>query len=621
MLFCKSNLKILFFLISINCVAQSQKVADSLLVIYEKNKFLSNAEKLELLRNLSFNETNNLQKSLKFADELILLSHQEKNYLYLYRGYIQKGNKLRLLGELKEALESYFKSLEAASKAKFPTGQGLAFSTIADVYSEFGNSKNAQIYYAKAVKILRKTNDTITLASTLLNSGDAYINSGNLLLAKEKTEEAKAIFMQVNYESGQAYALGNLGMIYAKQGNDKQAEVNITQAIKLLEKIEDYYPICVYLTYMSDIYLEKGDKTAALNYLLKSLSLAKAHGLKKEISDANLKLSQLYEKFGNATASLDHLKNHIIYSDSINNLETVQKIADLRTDFEVSQKQAEVDLLSQQKKNQRIVVFATIIALGFIASLAFGLYRRNKFVQKTNKIIEFERKRSDDLLRNILPQSTAEELKTNGKVAAKRFQSVTVLFTDFHGFTQYAENLSPEKLVESVDFYFSKFDEIIEKNGLEKIKTIGDAYMCACGIPFSDQDHAIKTVQAAIEIASFVEETRQLNTFKHTSFEIRLGINSGPVVAGVVGTKKFAYDIWGDTVNIASRLESNSESGKINISESTFDLIKDSYDCQYRGEIDVKNKGLMKMYFVNTTKKAEKIKTKTATSSLLQTTT
>lgn len=616
MLFCKSNLKVLFFLISIHCVAQNQKVADSLLVIYEKNKFLSTTEKLELLRNLSFNETKHLQQSLKFAEELIALSHQEKNYLYLYRGYIQKGNKLRLLGELKEALESYFKGLDAATKAKLPTGQGLAYSTIADVYSEFGNSKNSQIYYTKAIKILRKTNDTIGLASTLLNSGDEYINSGNLLLAKEKTEEAKSIFKQIKYESGEAYALGNLGMIYAKQDKDKQAEINISQAIQLLEKIEDYYPICVYLTYMSDIYLEKGDKTAALNYLVKSLSLAKTHGLKKEISETNLKLSQLYEKLGNPKESLAHLQNHIIYRDSLKNLETVQKIADLRTDFEVSQKQAEVDLLSQQKKNQRIVVFATIIALGFIAFVAFGLYRRNKFVQKTNKIIQAERKRSDDLLRNILPESTAEELKVKGKVEAKRFQSVTVLFTDFHGFTQYAENLAPEKLVESVDYYFSKFDAIIEKYELEKIKTIGDAYMCAGGLPFPTKDHALKTVQAAIEIAAFVEEARNSNTFQETSFEIRLGINTGPVVAGVVGTKKFAYDIWGDTVNIASRLESNSEAGKINISESTYDLIKDTFDCEYRGEIVVKNKGLMKMYFVNSEAATKRITPEV--SSLLQ---
>ncbi|MNF58197.1 Adenylate cyclase [compost metagenome] len=240
-----------------------------------------------------------------------------------------------------------------------------------------------------------------------------------------------------------------------------------------------------------------------------------------------------------------------------------------------------------------------MVSLFLVFLSALGLYRRYQFIKKTNRIIEEEKKRSDSLLLNILPEETAHELKQSGKVQAKRFESVTVLFTDFEGFTQYAEKLSPEKLVESVDFYFSKFDAIIEKYGLEKIKTVGDAYMCAGGLPFPTGDHANKMVLAAFEIAEFVAESKKWNTLNQTRFEIRIGICTGPVVAGVVGTKKFAYDIWGDTVNIASRMESNSIPGKINISESTYDIIKDSFECEYRGEIEVKNKGTMKMYFVN----------------------
>jgi len=613
----KKSAYFFILLFSLNFYPQSKKITDSLEIIYKSNNYLRK-DLLKIIKALAENHPNADDK-LGYSIKLIDLSKRMDSSQYLYPGFLEKGNAYRLKGDFNLALESYQNAGKIAIRENKNKDIATVYLSMATVYSATKSHKNTVDYYNKSIEILKKEKDSIKFGSAMLNLGDEYINIGNLQLAQKNTEEAKRIFNMVKYPIGEAYALGNLGMIYAKQGNDKQAEIYITQAIKLLEEIGEYYPICVYLTYMSDIYLDKGDKTVALNYLLKSLSLAKAHGLKKEISDANLKLSQLYEKLGNSKESLEFFKNHIIYRDSVNNLETVQKIADLRTDFEVSQKQAEVDLLSQQKKNQRIVVFATIIALGFIAFVAFGLYRRNKFIKKTNEIIELERKRSDDLLRNILPQSTAEELKTNGKVQAKRFQSVTVLFTDFHGFTQYAENLPPEKLVESVDFYFSKFDKIIEKYGLEKIKTIGDAYMCAGGLPFPTEDHALKTVQAAVEIEAFVEETRRLNSFKETSFEIRLGINSGPVVAGVVGTKKFAYDIWGDTVNIASRLESNSESGKINISESTFELIKDTYDCQYRGEIDVKNKGLMKMYFVNTTKKSEKIKTKTATSSLLQT--
>jgi class 3 adenylate cyclase len=200
---------------------------------------------------------------------------------------------------------------------------------------------------------------------------------------------------------------------------------------------------------------------------------------------------------------------------------------------------------------------------------------------------------------NILPEETALELKQNGKVQAKKFESVSVMFTDFKGFTEYADYLPPEKLVESVGFYFSKFDEIIEKYGLEKIKTIGDAYMCAGGLPFPNQDHALQTVHAALEILEFVEASKQNTKLDQPHFDVRIGINTGPVVAGVVGSKKFAYDIWGDTVNIAARMESNSEVGKINISENTYSLIKDDFTCEFRGEIEVKNKGKMNMYFVN----------------------
>ena len=156
-------------------------------------------------------------------------------------------------------------------------------------------------------------------------------------------------------------------------------------------------------------------------------------------------------------------------------------------------------------------------------------------------------------------------------------------------------------MVETIGFYFSKFDEIIDKYGLEKIKTIGDAYMCAGGLPFPTEDHAHNMVRAAFEIAEFVEETKNNVDASELNFDIRIGINTGPVVAGVVGTKKFAYDIWGDTVNIASRMESNSEPGKINISENTYEIIKDTFDCEYRGKIQAKGKGEIEMFFVERT--------------------
>ncbi|RKS93882.1 class 3 adenylate cyclase [Flavobacterium limicola] len=606
----KYFVKILFsvffiFFQFLSLFAQNQKVADSLVKIYHKNS-LVNSEKLELLRNLSFNEVNNLELSLKYADELIALSQLEKNYLYLHRGYYQKGNKNRLRGDLDKALNAFFKSVEAAIKAKFIIGEGVAYMAIADVYSIMGNADNAEIYYNKSIHLLRKTDDSISLASALLNAGDEYSKNKKYNLALKYFKESSIIFDNADYLIGTAYSLGNIGMIHAKLGNNNLAKTYISKAIKILEELKDYYAISEYLTYMSDIYLALNDWKTSLSYAKRSLDLAQKYGLKEQISNANLKLSQLHQKTGNMAASFAYYKNHIAYRDSLTNLKSMQQMADIRTNYEVSQKQTEVDLLEKDSeiqklkdKRQQNIIYITAISLFLVLVITIGFYRRYKFVKKTNSIIEEEKNRSNNLLLNILPEETALELKKNGKVQAKKFESVTVLFTDFEGFTHYAEKLPPEKLVESIDYYFSKFDTIMEKYNLEKIKTVGDAYMCAGGLPFPTGDHAYKMTLAALEIARFVNISEELITQNQTHFKIRIGINTGPLVAGVVGIKKFSYDIWGDTVNIASRMESNSEPGRINISEHTYQIIKNDFDCEYRGEIEVKNKGMMKMYFVN----------------------
>ena len=579
---------------------QDQKFADSLIVQYESGVFQD--DELELIKNIA-EELINPDKKLEFSELLISKASIDSSFLYLYYGYLQKGNSLKFKGDNAEALQSFFRSLNYANHTRDELGIGSLMISIAGTYSSMGNSNNAQNYYNKGIQILRKVNDSIKIATALLNAGDEYFITNKLDSALIYTKEAEIIFNKIKYTIGQAYSLGNMGMINAEQGNDELAETNINKAISILEELEDYYPITVYLTYMSDIYLRKDNFSSALNYAERSLELAQRYELKEQLSDANLKLSELYEHRGNYKESNKYYKAHIVYRDSVKNIESVQQMADLRTNYEVSQKQTEVNLLSQEKKNQRIVVIATAIALFLIGLLAIGLFRRNKFIQRTKKIIEEEKHRSDSLLLNILPEETAQELKEKGKVAAKQFNAVTVLFTDFKGFTQYSENLSPQALVETLGTYFSKFDEIVEKHGLEKIKTIGDAYMCAGGLPFPSEDHAYKMIQAAFEIAEFVDQTKKDVAASEMNFDIRIGINTGPVVAGVVGTKKFAYDIWGDTVNVASRMESMSEPGKINISENTYALIKNDFDCEYRGEIEAKNRGKLKMYFVNKAKR------------------
>ncbi len=579
---------------------QNKIDVDSIESVYLSGKY-DKADKLKLLRDLAIHHSDT-ERKLFFSEYLIQTALEMDSLDYLIQGFQEKGNALRLKSDLTHALESYFQGAKLVGEESQSAKLGALYTGIADVYAIMGNHSNAVTYYQSAILILRNAEDSTRMGAALLNIGDEYITIHKWDSALIYTEEAGVIYENIHSPIGEAYSLGNLGMIYAQIGDDRKAEENMNKAIILLEQLNEYYPIAVYLISIADIYKENGDNTTALNYAFRSLTLAKEYGLKDQVSDANLKLSEIYQKAGKLKESFIYYKNHIAYKDSVSNITSVQQMADLRTDFEVSKKQIEVDLLNQQKKNQQIIVVATIIALLLICLLAIGLYRRYTFTKETNQIIEKERERSETLLLNILPKETAQELKLNGKVQAKKFESVTVLFADFKGFTKYAEELSPETLVESIDFYFSTFDKIIEKNGLEKIKTIGDAYMCAGGLPFPTEDHAFKMVCAALEIIAFVEATKKSSTAAH-QFDVRIGINTGPVVAGVVGTKKFAYDIWGDTVNIASRMESNSEPGKINVSENTYALIKDAFHCEYRGEIEAKNKGMLKMYFVESTSK------------------
>jgi adenylate cyclase len=580
-----------FLILTISPISgQDQKVADSLAIIYQQDK-LKDTAKLALLRDLSFNEVNDLTLALKYAEELISLALINGNNLYLHSGYLQKGNKERLLGNLDKALDAYFKSSEAAAKANYLKGEGTAYSAIADVYTIANNHKNAMLYYHKAISTLRQAKDSVNLASAILNAGDEFLTNKVYDSAFFYFRESASIFDKVNYLIGKAYSVGNIGMVYANTGKKNLAETNISEAIHILEGLEDYYPICVYLISMSDIYLQKGDEATALDYAKRSLQLAQQYGLKEQISNANLKLSELYEKAGNLGESYKYYKGYIAYRDSINNIKSVQKMADLRTDYEVAKKQVEVDLLNQQKQNQRIMVISLFVILVLVIVILVTLYWYYRSISK-------EKKRSEGLLLNILPGEIARELKVKGKVDAVKFAQVTVLFTDFVQFSRLAENVEPEQLVRSIDFYFKGFDEITTKYGLEKIKTIGDSYMCACGLPTANKAHARNVILAAKEMIGLVNnELNALDGISH--FETRIGIHTGPVVAGIVGIKKWQYDIWGDTVNIASRMESMSKPGRINLSETTWQEIKDEFPCEYRGEIEVKNRGLLKMYFLS----------------------
>lgn len=255
---------------------------------------------------------------------------------------------------------------------------------------------------------------------------------------------------------------------------------------------------------------------------------------------------------------------------------------------------------AESNRNFNYAIMGVLLLLAGGSTFSFVRARLNaRVLEEKNKTIREEQQRSENLLLNILPTLVADELKQKGKTKARYFEDVSVLFADFVGFSKIAEQLTPQQLVTELDTCFQKFDNIIAHNGLEKIKTIGDAYMCAGGLPDGGGAQLRDMVAAAKEMQTWLAEW---NTGRDKQglprFDARIGIHRGPVVAGVVGSKKFAFDIWGDTVNIAARVEQAGEGGRINISGEAYQVVKEFFPCHYRGKIAAKNKGEIDMYFV-----------------------
>ena len=593
--------------------AQMRELQDSLRAVYEADTLREEA-RMDLLNQLAFNEAENPGLALKYANELINLAKTAGNIEKLGAGYLQRGNALITQRNLSKALEAYLKSAEAFDSIQAKRGQGTAYYSIAFTYVESGDTDKAEEWYRKSIAMLRNPEllateeGPIQLASALYNAGELHMGLGNHAKAQEHFQEAQQIFEKQDYKTGYYYALGNRGVLFLKSGDLYHAEQNLKTAIDWLEQDNDYAAASDFQAYMAELFSRRGAYQDAHKIAEQSLSHALRLGLKDQISESSLILARLDSITGNFDKAYQHLNLHMRYQDSMD-VETVDltRLEREKAELIAAQSQTELELQSQKQDRQRAALWAVSATALLLILIAGGSYGRYRYMRKTNKIISHERDRSESLLLNILPKETAHELKVNGRVRAQRFESVTILFSDFKGFTQHAEDMDPEDLVESIDFYFSHFDTIMDKYGLEKIKTVGDAYMCAGGLPNPVENHAMRVVEAAIEMMEFVEANKDNGKRGHTPFDMRIGINTGPVVAGVVGIKKFVYDIWGDAVNVASRMESASEAGKINISEETHRLIRKAYDCESRGSQAVKNHGEMNMYYVKGKKETHSI--------------
>ena len=505
-----------------------------------------------------------------------------------------------------KALEYYFKSLKVAEELGDKLRLATVYINIGNVYYHNpANHNKALGYFIKSLPLSEELNDNNTIGSASANIGEIYLDRNQFDSALFYFKKSKS---GLDNSEDLPYALNNLGRFYAKKGNYGEAIKYHKEAFDSASKADALLYMAQSTLYLGDTYSKKGDDKLAIEAYNKAVTFA------LKMSDKSIELKNAYSGLSTSFAKLKDFesayKYDVLYSqvkDTLYNIDLDKKLVGYQTSFDLYKKQGQIDLLQKDKalqllelNRQRIAKNALSAGLVLVLIIIFIIYRdyRNKI--KTNKLLDSQKAEIEHLLLNILPSEVASELQKTGSATPRYYEKASVLFTDFKSFSKLADELSPQEIVSELNAYFIAFDEIIEKYNLEKIKTIGDSYMCAGGIPTEDDGHVINMIRASVEIQNYIIARNEMRLQNNLPpWEIRIGINTGPIVAGVVGKKKYAYDIWGGTVNVASRMESNGLPGRVNISAATYELIKHKFACTYRGKIFAKNIGEIDMYFVD----------------------
>jgi adenylate cyclase len=619
---------------------QGRKLFDSLLTELPKTK--EDTNKVNILNAIgrTTNTISEYDRTIVFSNDAITLSEK----LNFKKGKANAINNIGIAlankGDYIAALDNYNMAIKLYEEIGNKRGVAGAYNNIGLIHQHQGNFPETLKMLLKALKINEEIGNKVWIAANLNNIGIIHIYQKNYSEALKNLTAANKILEELGDRRGMNHPYNNMGNIYFELGNYPEALKNYTEALKIREEMGDKNLIADSYSNIGIIYEKQkkyndaldryfaslkikeeiGDRdgmsTAYLNigntkmsmknysdaryFMNKSLVINKEVGNIDGIQNCYGSLAELDSATGNHKGSLENYKSYIIFRDSLYNEDNTKKLVATQMQYDFDKKESATkaeqdkkDAIAKEKiKQQRNIRNFSLTGVAALLLFLIVVVRQRNRVRK-------EKQRSDELLLNILPAETAEELKATGTAVARDFEEVTVLFTDFKDFTQASEKMTAHELVNEIHYYFSEFDKIISKHNIEKIKTIGDSYMAAGGLPTANKTNAIDTVTAALEIQSFMDQKKKQNQKENKIFfDIRIGVNTGPVIAGIVGIKKFAYDIWGDTVNIASRMESSGQEGKVNVSGATYELVKDKFNCTYRGKVMAKHKGEIDMYFV-----------------------
>lgn len=573
-----------------------------------KNKWLTDKSDtarvnagLQLHEKYYYQSNDSLQSENKLLTGIYNLSVKIKYSLGIIESSFYLGNNYTSQILPQKAIEYYYISLKESEKIKNDVFTARTKMGIGIVYFIQSNWSKAINFFQGSLLINRKLKDQRRISTQHYLIGYSLIALKKFDDAKLYIDSALVIKLLRKDTTGINECRLALANIYKGQQNYDSAMKYYKTLLPYFLSHKEYVPVSIIHTSFAQILFKKNDYQHALAEAQKAYDYSLLTTAPQPKIEACEILYNIFKAQGAYKEAIYYFDSYHNLKDSIENSDFASQISLAQATYEFEKEQAAIKAnqdrkelqykLEIQDKNlkQSILSAITIIAILFMIAIVFA-YR---WVSRQKKITE-------DLLLNILPKETVAELKNFGKSLPKNHEEATIIFCDVKNFSHIAETLQPSEVVEMLDRYFKEFDIITEKYGVEKIKTIGDAYMCVGGLNKNTQNSANDTVKAAIEFLEFNEKIEDEMLEKYNqAFSFRIGIHTGTVVSGVVGLKKYAYDIWGDAVNIAARMEQNSVPGKINISGGTYHIIKNQFpNFIYRGKIPVKNKGEIDMYFI-----------------------
>jgi adenylate cyclase len=538
------------------------------------------------------------------------------------------GIAYRNIGAYPRAMECFFEALNRASTLAQRKEIAYAYNNIGDVYRLQGNFAWASENIQKAIAEFDALGDE-------RGKGYGFMRLGEVYEATSKFNDAYIYYLRAFdirsalRDTTQIYVtLVRIGTVHQRQHRYDEALRCYRQALDYMSSIGSESDVGGTKRAIAATYYDTRDYAAAVRYGREALEIGKKSGFPIDIQDASGVLWRSFAALGKYKEALEQQTLFLAMRDSLANEQSVKQIAMLQINYEIQRKEAEVELM---QRNERIIRWALIaglvLALGLVAAIAnrYRLKQRStreilrqqdlltaqsREIQLANTALQAANDQAESLLQSILPRPIAVRMKQGEMRIAEQFDGAAVLFADLVGFTEMSSVMQPHHVVELLDEIFSAFDAIALRYGVEKIKTIGDGYLAVAGVPVPLAENTSAIANTALDMLAALEHINAQRQSRPQSegitapLQLRIGIHTGTVIAGIIGKNKFSYDLWGDTVNTASRLETHGEAGRIHISEVSEQMLRKRFVLEERGMVEVKSKGLMRTYFLLERKQA-----------------